>query len=89
MENKFIVYCKNSDDLDNEDLKLIKDIVNDDYNEAYFEVIAEFYLTTELYYKDDTEGYNRRILVLKNLNVDLDDMRKRFEDTILNLNLDT
>ena len=79
MENKFIVYCKNSEDLDKEDLEAIKDLVNKDYDDAYFEVLAEYYLTTETYYKDDVEIYNKRLNTLKALKVDLDEMKNIFK----------
>lgn len=79
MDNKYIVYCKNSEDLDKEDLEVIKDLVNKDYDDAYFEVLAEYYLTTETYYKDDVEIYNKRLNTLKVLKVDLDEMKDIFK----------
>lgn len=79
MDNKYIVYCKNSEDLDKEDLEVIKDLVNKDYDDAYFEVLAEYYLTTETYYKDDIEIYNKRLNTLKALKVDLDEMKNIFK----------
>lgn len=79
MDNKYIVYCKNSEDLDKEDLEVIKDLVNKDYDDAYFEVLAEYYLTTETYYKDDVEIYNKRLNTLKALKVDLDEMKDIFK----------
>lgn len=79
MDDKYIVYCKNSEDLDKEDLEVIKDLVNKDYDDAYFEVLAEYYLTTETYYKDDVEIYNKRLNTLKALKVDLDEMKDIFK----------
>lgn len=79
MDDKYIVYCKNSEDLDKEDLEVIKDLVNKDYDDAYFEVLAEYYLTTETYYKDDVEIYNKRLNILKTLKVDLDEMKNIFK----------
>lgn len=78
MDN-YVVYCKNSEDLDKEDLEVIKDLVNKDYDDAYFEVLAEYYLTTETYYKDDVEIYNKRLNTLKALKVDLDEMKDIFK----------
>ena len=78
MDN-YVVYCKNSEDLDKEDVEVIKDLINQDYNDAYFEVLVEYYLTTETYYKDDIEIYNKRLNVLKTLKVDLDEMKDIFK----------